>query len=579
MPLLALTLDGELYEENSVRDDGKGIGRMSSFADEGSVMFGALSKREVKNRKIHQVRQKKLAQAKRAKAIALARAKALAEKKKQLAKARAAEIKKRLAIKSAKKKSNLHMKGVRQHNFGYEYNDLMGDIFEGFENEGQVVGPDFNHIGMDFKDVDAFGTNTMLHDEGLGWGIKIKAPKVKVSAPKITMPKNAAAAIKDVGKIAAKSVTAPVQLSTKLVKATPLLKDVYKGVDKITGGSLSSIERVVDLPNKLAAGKPISKAQLMEAVMVAVKVGAIAASGGSAASLVSAGAGMLKEGPLGKSNFGKNILTLAEVGGAAAAIHQAATAQATKEVAKESSKKLAAQATKEVSKEVAQKTMQQSVTQAVKAKGIEMAQEKAISEVQRKTGIPVGLIRAAYDTSKLEGSIATKAKAYAVKIGDDKLKAAGLGGSMRQAVLSGNAEALGVMIKDAPNLAMSQAQREMEAKKVQLKNQLTLDGMKAKLDSKIAKAKKDATDIEALKDRLDKEANEAIKSELSKQLASMVASNEKTKDEIVKDGMQYQVEAAQTAVKVAAAEEGRYDAGMDNKLSHPILEVHKKWSV
>ncbi len=596
MPLLAQSLSGELYEESSINNHGGGVGRLASYADEGSVVFGALDGRQIKNRMIHKQRQKKIAQIKKAKAIALKRARLKAEQEKKL---RQARIKAAINAKNAqarRKKSRLLAEARSQRNFGYEYNDLMGDIFEGFESHGQTISGNCPYYGNDFERVEAYGGNTILsgdmtscygYNEGLGgWGpkikiskpkIKISKPKITVKAPKITMPKNAAAAIKDVGKIGAKIVTAPIAASHKIMTSVPVLKDVYKGVDKLTGGTLTSIKNVNNLLNKAAEGKPIKKGELMEAAMMALKVGAIVASGGSAASLVSAGAGMLKGGPLGKTALGQNLLTLAEVGGAAAAIHQAATAQAAKQAAQTGSKELAKQAAKTASKEVAKKTMLESAKEAVKGKAMDMAKQKALAEIQKKTGIPAQMLMMAHDVSKADASIAEKTKMFATKIGEDKLKKAGLGNAATQAVLSGNAQALGVMIKDAPNLAMTKAQREAEAMKIKIQKQASLEGLKAKLDAKVAKAKKDVTDIEALKDRADKEVNASIKSQLDKQIAKLLASSIKNEEEIRSIGTQYQVEAAQTALKVAAAEEGRFTSEMDTTFKHPILEVQKKW--
>jgi hypothetical protein len=285
---------------------------------------------------------------------------------------------------------------------------------------------------------------------------------------------------------------------------------------------------------------------------------------------------MLKAGPLGKSALGTNLLTIAEIGGAAAAIHQAATAKAAAKAAETGSKQLAQKAAQSVTKEVAKKTMQESVQEAVKAKGLDMAKQRALSEVQKKTGIPAGILVAAYDVNNAEASLADKAKMFSQKIGEDKLKQAGVGGAMTQAIISGNAQALGVMVKNAPDLAMSKAKRELEAQKIKIMNQASLANMKAKLDKKVAKVQKDATDIEKLKDRIDKEANKLVQKELNNQLAKLIASNTKTSEELMTEGSAYEVEAARTALKVAAAEEGRYTSEMENSFAHPMLSLNRK---
>lgn len=580
MPLYGVDKNGRLFEESSVT--GKPKKSNIPFADESNVMLGEMSGRQIRARKIAQ---------KKAQAVKL-RAKKLQEKKKKIqqrkrllaAKKKNRVIQKRKIVSQVKAKtaSKKFLRGRRQDMLGYEYSSVHGSPYDGFELEGQAVSST-ECYGSDIPSVESFGANTMLgeHDEGLGLRIKrpkitISKPKITVKAPTVTMPKNAAAAIKDVGKIAAKVATAPIQIPTKIIKGTPGLRDVYKGVDKLTGGTLSSVERVVNLPNRLAAGKPISKAEIMEAAMVGLKAGAIIMSGGSAASLVSVGAGMLKAGPLGQSSLGRNLLTLAEVAGAAAAIHQAAASKAAAKTAQAGSKQLAQKAAQSTTKEVAKKTMQESAQEAVKAKSLDMAKQRALSEVQKKTGIPAGILVAAYDVNQTNAALADKAQMFAKKIGEDRLKQAGVGGSMTQAIISGNAEALGVMVKNAPDLAMTKAKREIEAQKVRIMNQASLDNMKARLDKKVAKAQKDATDIEKLKDRIDKEANKLVQKELNNQLAKLMASNAKTTEEIVTEGSEYNLEAARSALKIAAAEEGRYTSDMENKFAHPMLSLNKK---
>jgi hypothetical protein len=574
MPLYGVDKNGRLFEESSVT--GKPKKSNIPFADESNVMLGEMSGRQIRARKIAQ---------KKAQAVKL-RAKKLQEKKKKIqqrkrllaAKKKNRAIQKRKIVSQVKAKttSKKFLRGRRQDMLGYEYSSVHGSPYDGFELEGQAVSST-ECYGSDIPSVESFGASTMLgeHDEGLG--LRIKRPKLTIKKPTIKAPTTLKAVVKDIGKVTVKAVTAPVKLSTNLVKVTPGLRDVYKGVDKLTGGTLSSVNRVVvDLPRKIAAGKPVSKAELMEAAMVGLKAGAIIMSGGSAASLVSVGAGMLKAGPLGQSSLGRNLLTLAEVAGAAAAIHQAAASKAAAKTAQAGSKQLAQKAAQSTTKEVAKKTIQESAQEAVKAKSLDMAKQRALSEVQKKTGIPAGVLVAAYDVNQTNAALADKAQMFTKKIGEDRLKQAGVGGSMTQAIISGNAEALGVMVKNAPDLAMTKAKREIEAQKVRIMNQASLDNMKARLDKKVAKAQKDATDIEKLKDRIDKEANKLVQKELNNQLAKLMASNAKTTEEIVTEGSEYNLEAARSALKIAAAEEGRYTSDMENRFSHPMLKINRK---
>ena len=317
----------------------------------------------------------------------------------------------------------------------------------------------------------------------------------------------------------------------------------------MTGGTLTSVEKVVDLPNRIAEGKPISKAEIMNAVMVGAKVAAIVASGGSAAAIVSTSAGMLKAGPLGKSPLGNNLLTLAEVGGAAAAIHQAAAEQAAKEGLRKAS----------------EKTITQSIKEAVQTKAADMGRSLAAKEIEKKTGVPSYVMLAAYNAKQTEGAIADKAKAFALKIGDQKLKQFGLGDSASQAILSGNAEALGVIIKDAPDMAKSKAQRELDKKTVELREYASIDGLKKKLESKVNKAKEDALNIEKLKDKIDAEKDKMIQQKLNSTLSSLLKKTEETNKEIVRDSAIFEYEKAKSALKIEAAAQGRYEEEGVNK--------------
>lgn len=561
---------------------GKESIKNASYVDEGSVTFGDISPKAAKVRR--EIKRKELAAKKaKAKALKIARLKKRQERLKLLKQQKnkiSKQIKRNIAIKN--KRASIYSQAIEQDSMGYEYSCIHGSPYAGFSEEGETLKPHFTHLQGQLDNVEDFGMMVQSgivdtlgsYDDGLGWGIKIKRPKIKISAPKITAPSSLKAAVKDVGQVAAKVATAPTQLAVGAIKATPIVKDAYVGVDKLTGGTLSKMERIAELPNKVAAGKPISKAELLEVAMTAVQVGAIVASGGSAASLVSAGAGMLKSGPLGESAFGKNILTLAEVAGASAAIYQAASANAAKTAATEASKDLAKEAAQTTSKEIAKKTMSESVKEAVKAKSLDMAKTKAMDEVQKKTGVPVGVAMSVYNISKMKGDISEKAKVFAKKIGEEQLKKAGLSDSMAQATLSGNAEALKVMIKNAPNLAMDKAKREIEAKKVQLIESVKVENLRKKVEAKIAKATDKNKYLQQLQDKIEKEANSAVKKQLEKLMVSNLKSYVKENEDYQQSAIELETLKAQASLKVAAAEEGRYDSTMDN-YAHPLARYSK----
>ena len=544
MPLYGIDNYGEIYEQNSVSDNGRGQKKKIEYVDEGSVFLGEESPKKLKIRKGLQAKEQL-----KSKLIKKQKAKqALAQKQRD----EALKIKKASAQKKRLKSKMIHdeqmyelySEALSQPQLGMDYSGLYGSPHDGFDCEGVVsLG---TYYGNDIELVDSFGGNTMLggHDQGLGWGIKISAPKIKVSAPKVVKD-----VVKTAGKVTAAAYTLPTQTALKVVKATPIAKDVYKGVDKLTGGTLTSVEKVIDLPGRIAAGKPISKAEIMNAAMVGMKAAAIVASGGSAAAVVSTSAGMLKAGPLGKSPLGSNLLTLAEVGGAAAAIHKAAAEQAAKEGLKRAS----------------EKTITQSIKEAVQSKAADMGRSLAAKEVEKKTGVPAYVMLAAYNAKQTEGAISDKAKAFALKIGDQKLKEAGLGDSSAQAILSGNAEALGVVIKDAPNMAKSKAQRELDKRTVEVREYASIDGLKKKLEQKVNKAKEEALNIEKLKDKIDATKDKLIQDKLNSTLSSLLKKNEETNKDLVKESAMFEYEKAKSALKIEAAAEGRYEEEVVNK--------------
>lgn len=391
-----------------------------------------------------------------------------------------------------------------------------------------------------------FGGRQYYSEDEMGFKIsmpKIKLPKITIAAPKITMPTTASGILKDVGKVAGNVLkeTNPLTITKNVMTSIPVLKDVYREADKFTGGTITKLTNVTNLPAKALQGKPISKQELIEAAMVAAQVGAIVASGGSASALIGAGAGALKNGPLGQSSFGRNLLTFAEIAGNAAALHSAASSQ------------LANQAGK---------TAVDAASQAVKDKAMAMAKTEVEKEFQKRTGIPVSMVTKLYDVTSGKEFTAQTPKDILKVVAEDQLKKAGLGDSVTQAILTNNAAQLGVMIKDAPNLAMSQAKREIAAQKIKLESALKLENIKKKIEEKTDKALKEATDVEKLRERVEKEVNEEAKKLLQKELAKALEGLLGDQKQLVQMAEQYELEAAQDAVLVAAAQEGRLKSNL-----------------
>ena len=167
---------------------------------------------------------------------------------------------------------------------------------------------------------------TTMGQDGMGFRIrmpKFRMPRINIRLPQVKLPNikvpSLDRVISDVGKGAGQflQATNPITHLRKVAMFLPGVRDVYKGLDKLTGNTLTSLERVTDLPARALKGEGISKADLIEAAMMALKVGAIVVSGGSAVAIIGAAAGALKNGPLGQTPLGNAILSIGEVAGLA----------------------------------------------------------------------------------------------------------------------------------------------------------------------------------------------------------------------------------------------------------------------
>jgi hypothetical protein len=357
-------------------------------------------------------------------------------------------------------------------------------------------------------------------DESLGFSFSL--PKIKIAAPKVTIKKvipkvviNTKTPLKTISKGVADGlkVINPLNQLKSIANSTPFTKNLLDQTDKVLGGSISSLTRVSNLSSKVLEGKGISKAEIMEAIMVSIKVGAIVASGGSSAALLSAGAGAMKNGPLGKSAFGKNLLTGVELVAGGVAV-----------------------------KDILEK----------QAEGV------AAKEIENRTGIPVNILHSAYGTSKSTSSIEDFSKSLAKKVSEDQLKKAGLGNTMSQAILSGNAQALGVAISDAPNLAMDKAKREALALEIKARNIASVESIRSKAKEKADRAIAEAKDMQKLQAQIEKEKNILIKKELDGQFKKLIDSYSSNQKDALMLSLKSEIEAAKASLEIAAAQEGRY---------------------
>lgn len=374
----------------------------------------------------------------------------------------------------------------------------------------------------------------------MGW------PKITIGKPKVTI--NTKKPLKTISKAAGTylHVINPLTYVKAIGTNVPVLKDIYRETDKFTGGTISSLVRVTDLPSKFLISGKVSKADLLEALTVALKVGAIVASGGSAGAIIAVSSSQLKQGTLGKTALGRDLLTLGEVAGTAYAISSAASSQ----VASQSTQKVSAEAGKEIAKDA--------VTESVKGQIKTRVKTLAEKEFEKKTGIPVGVASKIYNVSNGSASIASVPSDVLKKVSSDQLKKAGLSDAMTQAILSNNAKALGVAIKDVPNLAIDKAKRDLASATIKAKETLTVAGLqklaKEKSDKAIAKAK----DVDALNNKIASMAEGELKKQNQKLLAEALKQLGLSQKEAIDAAYNLKIGSAKAALIVSASEEGRY---------------------
>ena len=373
MPLLAQDEFGRIYQTDGTRSDGGGLGYYPSMGDDDNVAVGEYPdiarKRRAMNRQKKLQMRKKLA---RMKQIQMQKLKARQAKEWQ---SQFKILKQRQAqqIKRNNQKSDLQMKAIKsgKNPFNDRLKALTGDPLIGFKGGGHYLNKkQLQSAKLDMKNIHTakpFGvyqTAEAHYQEQMGYdhehslngnccneptlgeaqaivnqsfahpllmvnyqmgyygeetmGFRKAFRKLKRAVKKIA-PRAVVKATRKVTKVAGKvmNVMNPIKGVARVAKAIPGVRDVYKGLDKLTGGTLTSVERVSNLPAKAVSGQKISKAELLEGAMLVVKVGAVAVSGGSAVALIGAASGALKNGPLGKTSFGRTILSIGEVAGLA----------------------------------------------------------------------------------------------------------------------------------------------------------------------------------------------------------------------------------------------------------------------
>ena len=225
----------------------------------------------------------------------------------------------------------------------------------------------------------------------------------------------------------------PIVAADRALKIIPGVRDVYREVDKISGGTFTTVTNLSTMPGRALKGEAISQAEFVEAASFALKVGLMAVAGpvGSAAfnaALIGTAAGQLKKGPLGESELGKNILSVGEVAGIAYAAGSAVSDVVANKVKDEAVAKMSVEAAKKagavgsilVVASAAKYSNPDSSfigNTMVAAQG--EAKKAAVVEMQKKTGVPVGLA-----TQMVDGSVPTQNDIQAAIVQESKAKAA-----------------------------------------------------------------------------------------------------------------------------------------------------------
>lgn len=103
-------------------------------------------------------------------------------------------------------------------------------------------------------------------------------------------------------------------LSLKFLANFPLTRWLYVSVNYITGGLLDTVVMTLSIPGRLVAGKPVSRAEFLQALLLVMKVAAVVLTGGATLAIVAFAADALKKGPLGDTVIGRTLLDMIVIG-------------------------------------------------------------------------------------------------------------------------------------------------------------------------------------------------------------------------------------------------------------------------
>lgn len=369
MPLLKSDRFGNIYEASPLRDDGMGIGRMPCYADETDV---ALSGRNPKTEFARKVHQKNLEKAKALRQLHRERQQRKKDYVERVSKLKtvAAQRKAAKAIKAKNdEKAAIFKRAMKQPTMGYDFDPLIGDPLEGFGGGLKIGKP------------------------------KISAPKIsapKISLPKVPVPQVIKQAVAATGKVAGAIVSAPVKAVDTTVKQVGGSK-LVNFLDRTTGGTYTQAVKVGDLPGKALAGKAITKEDTDALKGLAIKAAVVGATVYGAGSIAGAASNLVQQqaakelakkvgGSAGSLIAGGVALASGDVAGAAKTVAQK---EAERVAVQEASKKIGKEAGSILSIGSAGVT---GGGAAALAKTQDVAKDKAIAEVAKKTGLPPAIV-------------------------------------------------------------------------------------------------------------------------------------------------------------------------------------------
>lgn len=134
-------------------------------------------------------------------------------------------------------------------------------------------------------------------------------------------------AVKTVGMVAGNMINAvnPIRIQNDIFRSVPIYKDIFREFENLTGGLLTQVENVTNIPSRALLGEGITERDWMQALDLGIKVAIILGTAGSATALatqVGMVSSQLQRGTLGKTELGRSLLTTGEILAASAILNQ-----------------------------------------------------------------------------------------------------------------------------------------------------------------------------------------------------------------------------------------------------------------